>query len=237
MKRNNTIGIVGEVAAPPELIVDAADWARKVYETKLRRTCPSGTDDIFILQFNGQAAGTEEILEKIKEGVEVMLGGEIRSENVCNPKPGESRVKVFIYAEAIAVNSPPVEDQNEAWICGHICKSTRFRQVRGRFVKGKKVEVASIIVAVNSHSGANYIPCVCFGWMALRARQLKVGDYVEVCGRFQSREYKKKIEGKQAPYLCMAYEVCALKLESGNGEDAETKQEMGGECISGDSTE
>lgn len=237
MKRNNTIGIVGEVAAPPELIVDAADWARKVYETKLRRTRPSGTDDIFILQFNGQAAGTGEMLGKIKEGVEVMIGGEIRSENVRNPKPGEGRVKVFIYAEAITVNSPPVQGQNEACVCGHICKSTRFRQIGSRFVEGKKVAVASIIVAVNSHSGANYIPCVCFGWMAFRARQLEVGDYVEVYGRFQSREYKKRIEGRQAPYLFTTYEVCVLKLESENGEDAETKQEMGGECISGDSTE
>lgn len=228
MKRNNTIGIVGEVSAPPKLVVDAADWGRKVYETKLRRVRPSGTDDIFILQFNGHAAGTEEMLGKIKEGVEVIIGGEIRSENVGNPKPEENRVKFFIYAEAITVNSPPVSDQNEACICGHICQPTRFRQVRGRFVKGKKVAVASIIVAVNSHSGANYIPCVCFGWMAFRARQLKVGDYVEVYGRFQSREYKKKIEGRQAPYLCTAYEVCALKLESGKGEDAEAKQEMGG---------
>ena len=45
MRRNNTIGIVGEITAPPELIVDAADWARKVYEVELTRTRPSGTED------------------------------------------------------------------------------------------------------------------------------------------------------------------------------------------------
>ena len=57
MSRNNTIGIVGEITAPPELIVDAADWARKVYEVELTRMRPSGTEDTYILQYDGRAAG------------------------------------------------------------------------------------------------------------------------------------------------------------------------------------
>ena len=218
MKRNNTIGIVGEITTPTELIVDAEDWARKVYETKLKRTRPSGIQDTFILQFDGHAAGTEEMLDNIKEGVEVMVGGEIRSENVSNPKPEENRVKVFIYAEIIAVNNPPVKDQNEAQICGRICKPPRFRSTRRRSAKGKRVAVASIVVAVNSPSGTNYIPCVCFGWQAFRANLLKVGDYVEIYGRFQSRDYKKRIEGRGIPYLCTVYEVCAFRFK-GEGKE------------------
>lgn len=96
MSRNNTIGIVGEITAPPELIVDAADWARKVYEVELTRTRPSGTEDTYILQYDGRAAGSKEMLERITEGAEIFCGGEIRSENVHDPKPEENRVKVFI---------------------------------------------------------------------------------------------------------------------------------------------
>ncbi len=224
MQRDNTIGIVGEVVATPELVVDAADWGKKVYETKLKRTRPSGTEDIFILQFDGSSAGKEEMLKKVKEGVEVMVGGEIRSENVRDPKPEESRVKVFIYAEIIAVNSPAVQDQNEVKICGRVCQPPRFRSTCHGVVKGKKVAVASIIVAVNSYSGTNYIPCVCFGCMAFRANLLKVGEYVEIYGRFQSRDYKKKIEGKRIQYLCTAYEVCAFRLKSKRKEGAAAEQ-------------
>ena len=78
MSRNNTIGIVGEITAPPELIVDAADWARKVYEVELTRMRPSGTEDTYILQYDGRAAGSKEMLERITEGAEIFCGGEIR---------------------------------------------------------------------------------------------------------------------------------------------------------------
>lgn len=60
MSRNNTIGIVGEITTQPELIVDAADWARKVYEVELTRTRPSETKDTYILQYDGRAAGSKE---------------------------------------------------------------------------------------------------------------------------------------------------------------------------------
>lgn len=53
MSGNNTIGIVGRVTSQPALIVDAADWARKVYEVELTRTRPSDTEDTFILQYDG----------------------------------------------------------------------------------------------------------------------------------------------------------------------------------------
>lgn len=229
MKRNDTIGIVGVIKAPPELVVEAADWEKKVYETKLERTRPSGTKDTFLLQFDGRAAGSEEMFLKIKEGAEVIVGGEIRSENVRDPKPEENRVKIFIYAEVIAVNNPPVTDQNEAEICGHVCKPPLFRSTRRRTERGKRVATASIVLAVNSKTGTYYIPCACFGWQALRASLLKVGDYVEIYGRFQSREHKKRIEGRKLPYLCTVYEVCAHRIKSKDLEERKTKGGSGNE--------
>ena len=197
MSRNNTIGIVGEITAPPELIVDAADWARKVYEVELTRTRPSGTEDTYILQYDGRAAGSKEMLERITEGAEIFCGGEIRSENVHDPKPEENRVKVFIFAEMIAVNDPPVEDQNEVTICGNICKPPSGRETKRRTRKGRRVTE--------------------------KADDLKVGDYVEIYGRFQSRNFKKRIQGRKLPYLSTSYEVSVVKLE------AESKEERTGE--------
>lgn len=227
MKRNNTIGIVGHIKTTPELIIEAADWTRKVYETTLTRTRPSETEDTYILQFDGRAAGSKEMLEKIVAGAEVLIGGEIRSENVHDPKPEESRVKVYIYAEIIAVNDPPVNDQNEVTICGNICKPPHFRLPRRRTQRGKRLAATSIMVAVNSGAGTNYIPCVCFGRQAFEANKLEVGDYVEIYGRFQSRDYKKRIKGRKLPYLSTVYEVCAIKFkgESAKGKDAEPDKE------------
>lgn len=225
MERSNTIGIIGKLTAPPELVVDAAEWERKVYETKLKRVRPSGREDTFILQFDGQAAGSEEELKKFGEGAAVMVDGEIRSENVPNPKPEESRVKVFIYAEAVVVNDPPAKDQNEARICGYICKPQHFRPARSGLEIDVRTAATSVLVAVNSRSGTNYIPCACFGWMAVQANRLKVGDYIEVYGRFQSRQHKKKIEGRKLPYLRTVYEVCAFKIKRKGKEDRGEKRE------------
>ena len=225
MERRNTIGSIGKLTAPMELIVDAAEWERKVYETKLKRVRPSGREDTFIVRFDGQAAGSEEELKRFGEGADVIVGGEIRSENVHNPKPEESRVKVFIYAEAIVVNDPPVKDQNEARICGHICKPPHFRPTGSGFAKDTRVVATSVLVAVNSQSGTNYIPCVCFGWLAVHANRLKVGDYIEVYGRFHSRQHKKKIEGRKLPYLRTVYEVCAFKIKRKGKEDRGEKRE------------
>ena len=87
MSRSNTIGIVGRIIDTPELIVDAANWERKVYETKLKRVRPSGTEDIFILQFDGCAAGSEEMVKKIYEltGLKYTFKGE----NVTGSKKGK----------------------------------------------------------------------------------------------------------------------------------------------------
>ena len=223
MSRNNTIGIVGEITAPPELIVDAADWARKVYEVELTRTRPSGTEDTYILQYDGRAAGSKEMLERITEGAEIFCGGEIRSENVHDPKPEENRVKVFIFAEMIAVNDPPVEDQNEVTICGNICKPPSGRETKRRTRKGRRVTVTRLVVAVNTPTGAYYVPCVCWNEQSEKADDLKVGDYVEIYGRFQSRNFKKRIQGRKLPYLSTSYEVSVVKLE------AESKEERTGE--------
>ncbi len=213
MDRDNTIGIVGHIKTPPRLIAGTAGWERGVYETTLARTRPSGTEDTFFLQFDGRAAGSKGMLERITEGAEVLAGGEIRSENVRDPKPGENRVKVYIYAEVIAVNDPPVDDQNEVMIRGNICMPPRFRRARCWAKQGERVAATSIIVAVNSPTGANYIPCVCFDWQAFYAETLKVGDHIEVYGRFQSRNYKGRVEGQESPVLRTVYEVCAVKLK------------------------
>ena len=132
-------------------------------------------------------------------------------------------MKVFIFAEMIAVNDPPVEDQNEVTICGNICKPPSGRETKRRTRKGRRVTVTRLVVAVNTPTGAYYVPCVCWNEQAEKADDLKVGDYVEIYGRFQSRNFKKRIQGRKLPYLSTSYEVSVVRLE------AESKEERTGE--------
>lgn len=228
MERVNTIGIVGTISEKPRLILDAKDWRQRVYETMLRRERKTGgLFDEMILRYSGKSAGSEAALELIDDGVEVMIGGEIQSENVNKPAPEENRVKVFIFAELIAVNDPPADPQNEVKICGTICRPPRVRNKKRRGNQKYTVMVTDFIVAVNGKSGAQYVPCVCWGADAKAAAALEVGTNVEIEGHFQSRQFKKYIDGKEAPYLCTAYEVSASKFgyEEKDTEEGEDKEE------------
>lgn len=229
MSRNNTIGIVGYITAPPKLTVDAEDWKKRVYETTLSRTRPSDVEDTYILRFDGRAAGTEEMLKGITEGVEVLIGGEIRSENVHNPQPGENRVKIYINAEVIAVNIPPANAQNEVEIRGRICKPPHFRITPRETLDGKKIAVTNIMVAVSTPTNTSYIPCACFGWKAFWASTFKVNDYVEIYGHFLSRNFKKRIAGRELPLLCTAHEICVAKLENKSEYKRNRPEREGGE--------
>ena len=228
MSRNNTIGIVGVITAPVKLITDAADWKQRVYETTLTRIRPSGTADTFILQYAAQAAGTETMLAQIAENAEVLIGGEVKTENIQNPQPEENRVKIYIHAEVIAVNKPPVDDQNEVKLRGFICRTPWYKTTKRRQPSGKKMQVADTIIAVNTPTGTSYIPCVCFSEAAIYATTLKIGDQVTVYGRMQSRKYEKKIPGYEVPYLFTVYEVCAVKIQCTRRKEHEKQSATGG---------
>lgn len=220
--KNNAAGIVGIITTKPRVVMDAPTWAQKVYEAVLEYRRPSGTKDKFFVQFPGQAAGTKKALLNIKKGKEVLIGGEVRTQNMDNPEPHEPRVKICIYAKVIAVNDPPADPQNEVKLCGHICKDPRVATARFG-----KIAVTSFIVAVNSHHGADYIPCVCWRNVAEAAAKLKVGAYVEITGRMQSREYKKKMPDGKPPYLATTHEVSVTQL--GFAEDTDEQKTEGSE--------
>lgn len=222
MNKNNVIGIVATIKEKPRLIIDAPDWGLRVYETKIERRRPdTDTFDTFILRYRGKSAGTEDVLEKIDEGAEVLIGGEVRSRNAKKPTDGENKVIIYIFAEVIAINDPPADQQNEVFLRGRVCKVPRARTIR-RKKHGKEIEIpiTDIIVATNTSSGAHYIPCVCWREQARTAAALKIGAYVEITGRLQSREFTRRIKGKETLFLCKNYEVsvCELDHETQEGE-------------------
>lgn len=213
MKRSNTIGITGHITTAPGLVVDAVDWRNRIYEAELMRLRADGRKETFILRFDAHAAGSEEMFGRIIKGTEVLAGGELRSENLRDPEPGEGKTRIYIFAEVIAVNDPPADSQNEVCLRGHICRRPVF-PVNSRVPGGKgRAAVARIMIAVSTQQSAAYIPCVCFGKQARRVKDMKQGDCVELYGRLASRRFERRIPGKELPFLCVVNEVHVTRLQ------------------------
>jgi hypothetical protein len=214
--KNNKIKIAGVIKDKPQLILDASEYERRRYETKLVAERKSGTEDVLILQFDGSAM-QEEDFEKLEVGTCVNVTGEIRTENVREIIPTAPTVKIFIAAGKVQIVEAITEKQNVVKLCGHICKDPRARGT------SKGIHITDIMIAVKGKKNVSFIPCICWQNVADAAGKLKKGTYVEAEGRFQSREYKKAIEGS-APYLMTAYEVSVVQLGVAE-DDAEQEDE------------
>lgn len=202
--KNNKIKIAGVIKDMPQLILDASEFDRRRFETKIVAERKSGTEDVLILQFDGSAMKEEEF-EKMAAGTCVIVSGEIRTENEREIVPTAPTVKIFVAAGKVQIVDEIKEKVNEVKLCGHICKDPRQRTT------AKGTHIADIMIAVKSKKNVSFIPCICWQNVADAAGQIKKGTYVEVEGRFQSREYKKAIEGS-TPYLMTAYEVSVAQL-------------------------
>ena len=218
MADNNLIGIVSVLTEDPKITLDAKDWKKKIFETMITADRRSGRVDTLILEIPAAAAGSEEEMKKLTAGTEVLVIGEINTKDINTQDPTEQRVKVFIKALTVTKNDPPANRQNNVIIKGNLCKDPRSRKTpRG-------TAVTEIMVATNFKNESHYIPCVCRQNVAEAAAGLQKGDYVEIEGRFQSREYKKQMPDGVA-FLMTAYEVSVASLGM-QGEEIEEEGEQ-----------
>lgn len=213
MERNE-VRITGRITEEVQMIADAAEWGRKLYETKISTARYSGIEDVLILQFSAGAVGTVKELKTIGKDVRVRLTGEIRTENEKEIVATKPSVKIFLYADSMELAEETEEDMNEVTLGGSICKETATRKTP----KGTKV--TDVIVAAGTGKPA-FVPCVCWHDVAEAAADLTKGTHVEVKGRIQSREFKKHVKGSDVPFLMTAYEVSVVELMAEVEEDEE----------------
>ena len=84
-----------------------------------------------------------------------------------------------------------------------------------------------MILAVNrAFHKSDYIPCICWQEEAMIAADLEVGTKCEIEGRFQSREYLKKMNGTKEKRI--AFEVSIRKLMPQCKGEEEKKDEIQG---------
>ena len=170
----------------------------------------------------------------LSEGMFVSINGEVHTHHIAVAGTKKHKMLVFLFAHNIepdlvsASKAKTANDDvdfyckknsqledffdkdsfiNDIEICGYICKQPIFRETpNGR-------HITDLHIAVNRPNGkSDYIPCICWGEYAYEAFNLPVGTPVTISGRFQSREYAKKIDAEIQTFT--AYEVSISTLNS-----------------------
>lgn len=176
----------------------------KFYKTVLQVNRKSGIIDEVPVEVSERTLGYEFMVK----GVLVEIKGDVRTRNI--EEDGRRKLHVCVFIDEVL---PAEEDRdvNEVGLTGTICREVQLR----RRTSGWKV--ADVMLAVNRICGKKiknyYIPCIVFGRNAEYVSNLPVGTTLKMEGRFQSREYNKKLENGEGLELKTAYEVAIRSLK------------------------
>lgn len=212
MIENNKVTLSGEVVSNFEFSHEV--FGEGFYTAMLASERTSGQKDVLPIIVS-------ERLVDVKAdwtGRFVKVSGQFRSYNKHEGEKKHLQLSVFVREfEDITEIQKEFEfyNENSISIDGYICKQPIYRKTPlGR-------EIADILLAVNRPYGkSDYIPCVAWGRNARFASGLEVGTRLQIEGRIQSREYRKKISDDEYEKRT-AYEVSISKMEIENDEGEE----------------
>lgn len=126
---------------------------------------------------------------------DIYLAGSIRTYSKDN------HLHVFIKPRFVDILDKCM-DQNEVELVGVICKKSKLRKTPLSKL------ICDFILAVNNGEYSYYIPCIAWGFNAIRVDDMCIGDCVNINGRLQSRNYTKE----NAEYT--VYEVSCEKVNT-----------------------
>lgn len=157
----------------------------------------------------------ERMAENWKIGEHIYIEGKYTSYN--KKENGKSHLILEVKAETLLGGDGSTDDENKLILEGYLCKPPVYR----RTPSGK--EICDLMIACNEYDlrRTDYIPCIAWQKEAIEAADFKVGDFVKIIGRIQSRVYQKKLSGDEVE-LRTAYEVSIERIiehESGSKKD------------------
>lgn len=195
----NGIHLRGHVCQPLQFGHEL--FGEQFFVTTLRVPRLSGAEDFLPITLSERLL----IDEPIAAGSILCLDGQLRSYNKV--VEGSGRLLITAFAQRLL----PEEDEenpNRVQLTGALCKAPSYRTTPfGR-------EIADLMLAVNrSYGKSDYIPCITWGRTARYAANLKIGDKVQLVGRFQSRNYQKQLPDGTILNK-VAYEVSVSRLSA-----------------------
>ncbi|GIM31503.1 single-stranded DNA-binding protein [Paraclostridium bifermentans] len=195
----NIVNLRGELEE--ELTFSHEIFGEKFYSARIKIHRLSDTYDVLPITIS------ERLLEEVNlnENNLVDLVGQLRSynKNIDN----KNKLVLTVFAREIKVVDGEAKDPNNIFLDGYICKDPIYRKTPlGR-------EIADLLVAINRpYNKSDYIPSIVWGRNAKFAKNLKVGDRIQMWGRVQSRDYEKKLESGETEKR-VAYEVSISKIK------------------------
>ena len=195
----NSIHLRGHVCQPLQFGHEL--FGEQFFVTTLRVPRLSGAEDFLPITLSERLL----IDEPIAAGSILCLDGQLRSYNKV--VEGSGRLLITAFAQRLL----PEEDEenpNRVQLTGALCKAPSYRTTPfGR-------EIADLMLAVNrSYGKSDYIPGITWGRTARYAANLKIGDKVQLVGRFQSRNYQKQLPDGTILNK-VAYEVSVSRLSA-----------------------
>lgn len=118
-------------------------------------------------------------------------------------KSANGKLYVNVAATTIIFDTDDVEGTNEVLLSGELCSDPAVRYTP----LGKTV--TNVILRVRNSATENfYIPIILWGDDAHKASEMSAHEIISIKGRFQSRDYNKRISDTETR-LMTAYEVSA----------------------------
>ena len=195
----NSIHLRGHVCQPLQFGHEL--FGEQFFVTTLRVPRLSGAEDFLPVTLSERLL----IDAPIAAGSVLCLDGQLRSYNKV--VEGSGRLLITAFAQRLLPEEDD-ENPNRVQLTGALCKAPSYRTTPfGR-------EIADLMLAVNrSYGKSDYIPCITWGRTARYAANLKIGDKVQLVGRFQSRNYQKQLPDGTVLNK-VAYEVSVSRLSA-----------------------
>lgn len=204
MMTNNKVYIIGKIAKKPVFSHEAYSEGFYIFYIEVLRK--SGNVDTLPVVVSERLVD----INRLDVDRTVVINGQIRSYNKHTDNEEHSHLILSIFAREIDILEDvesSLNTNNSIEIVGHLCKAPTYRTTpQGR-------EVCDIMMTVNRAYGkSDYIPCIVWGRNARFAGRLEAGEHIQIQGRFQSREYAKKISDNEVETRT-AYEVSVSKID------------------------
>ena len=195
----NIVNLCGELEDNLEFSHEI--FGEKFYNTKIKINRLSDCSDILPMTIS------ERLIQELdfENNKHVNVIGQLRS---YNKNVGEkNKLILTVCVREIKPIDEENKDPNSIYLDGYICKRPTYRKTPlGR-------EITDLLVAINRpYNKSDYIPSIVWGRNAKFARNLKVGDRIQMWGRIQSRPYEKKID-ENTVVKKVAYEVSVSKIK------------------------
>ena len=196
-EKNNRVYLTGEIVSDATFSHEV--YGEGFYEFFVKVMRLSGQADILPVTVSERLISGGEL----EKGKTIAAVGQFRSYNKI--ENGKSRLMLTVFIREL-VDTDPDKNPNNILLSGYICKPPVYRTTP--FNR----EIADVLVAVNrAYNKSDYIPCIAWGRNARFVKSLAVGDRIAVSGRFQSREYQKRLSDSECKTMT-AYEVSVSKL-------------------------